>query len=482
MSSLKPLWNGFTYFEHQVRGVQWMLEKERDGTMVKGKNNENVLVRGGVQADDMGLGKTIQMAGVMVNNPVKKTVLLAPLAMLDTWIGICKKIGMQVYAVNPKDPRRWTVHNPKAGIPRHFMRCRAEIYITNYEKMYTVPELFRQEFDRVVLDEAHKIRNADGITAIYARRLKAPLRWALTGTILVNSLKDVVSLLAFIGVPTSAKYTWEPRFKTMLPNLMIHRSMESMRGIIKDIPPVPVVHHMALPFTTEAEKDFYLGVQGKSASMLAKYGSEGLSSAQMFLLLLRLRQISVSPQVYINSKRREEVGYPRPDWNEPSTKMSAVKSIIEKDQDGEVHKYIIFCQFKDEMSLIRDYLLQENMVKDENIFLYHGSMNQKERRDTLERSEASTETTVILMQLACSAVGLNMQYTDRVIFVSPYWTSALMDQAVCRSFRLGQRRVVHVYHLHLEAEQENTINIDKMVDAKAEEKRAMLKKLYADCA
>ena len=481
MSSLKPLWNGFTYFEHQLHGVQWMLEKERNGTMVADKDKSTVMVRGGIQCDDMGLGKTIQMAGVMVNNPVKKTVLLAPLAMLDTWIDVCKKVGMLVYAVDPKDSRRWTLQNPKAGIPKHFMRCRAEVYISNYEKMYAVPELFRGDWDRVVLDEAHKIRNADGITAIYARKLKAPLRWALTGTPLVNSLKDVVSLLAFIGVPTSARRTWEPRFKTMLPKLLIHRSLDSIRNVVKDAPPVPVVKHVNLPFTTKAEDEFYHGVQGKTKAMEAKYGAERLSAAHMFLVLLRLRQISVHPQIYINSKRRQEVGYPRPDWEGPSTKLEAVKSIISSEKDDEVHKYIIFCQFNDEMSLIRDYLLQENLVKDENILLYHGLLNQKERRAVLEHSKASTETTVMLIQLQAGGVGLNLQEYDRVIFVSPWWTSALMDQAVARAVRMGQKKVVNVYHLHLEAEQDGTVNIDKLVDAKAEQKREMLKKLFALC-
>jgi SNF2 family DNA or RNA helicase len=316
-----------------------------------------VLVRGGFQSDDMGLGKTIQMAAVMVNNPVKKTVLLAPLAMLDTWSDVCKKIGMLVYEVNPKNNRRWTVQNPKAGIPRHFMKCRAEVYITNYEKLYNVTELFRSDWDRVVLDEAHKIRNADGIVSIYARKLKAKLRWALTGTPLVNSLKDVVSLLAFLGVPTSARHIWEPRYKTMLPHILIHRSLDSLRSAIKGAPPVPETHHVSLPFTTEAEDEFYHGVQCVSASMTAKYGSESLSSAQAFLMLLRLRQISVHPQVYINAKRREHVSYARPDWEGPSTKLEAVNNIINSETDDEVHKYIIFCQFNDDMSLIREYLL-----------------------------------------------------------------------------------------------------------------------------
>jgi hypothetical protein len=267
----------------------------------------------------------------------------------------------------------------------------------------------------------------------------------------------------------------------MLPQILIHRSLDSLRSVIKGAPPVPETHHMNLPFTTEAEDEFYHGVQCATESMTAKYGNESLSSAQAFLLLLRLRQISVHPQVYINSKRREHISYARPDWEGPSTKLEAVKNIIGSETDGKVHKYIIFCQFNDEMSLIREYLLQENLAKDEHILLYHGGLNQEERKQVLEASKASTETTVMLIQLQAGGVGLNLQEYDRIIFVSPWWTSALIDQAVARAVRMGQTKVVQVYHLHLKAEQENTINIDAMVNAKAEEKRIMLKKLFALC-
>ena len=108
-------------------------------------------------------------------------------------------------------------------------------------------------------------------------------------------------------------------------------------------------------------------------------------------------------------------------------------------------------------------------------------MNQAERTDVLARSKATTETTVLLLQLQAGGVGLNLQEYDRIIFVSPWWTSALMDQAVARAVRMGQTRLVKVYHLRLMAENEGTISIDTLVNTKAEEKRKMLEKLFRLC-
>ena len=476
-STLLPLWSGFSYFSHQEDGIRWMLEHEKTGIEVSTRDGkEAVTVRGGFQCDDMGLGKTIQIVATMANHVQKQTLLIAPLAMIETWIEVCQHAGMVVYEVIKG---AWVKRVAGGGVPRHFMKCRPTVYISNYEKLYHSFSLFDKTWDRVVLDEAHKIRNGDGQVAVYARKLVAPIRWAVTGTPLVNSLKDVVSLMAFVGVPCSPAWSWDGRMNAILSQLVLHRSLNSLRAIIKGAPPVPEIHHDVLAFTTEDEEDFYHGVQGATESMITKYSSDLLSPFETFKLLLRLRQISVHPQVYINAKRREDPMYARANWAVASTKVQRIKTIIQTDTTEKVHKYIIFCQFIDEMSLMREALLDH--VKSENILMYHGGLNQAERTAVLATSKKTTETTVLLLQLHAGGVGLNLQEYDRIIFVSPWWTAALMDQAIARAVRMGQTEVVKVYHLRLAAENETTINIDTMVDAKAGEKRKMLEKLFLLC-
>jgi SNF2 family DNA or RNA helicase len=193
-----------------------------------------------------------------------------------------------------------------------------------------------------------------------------------------------------------------------------------------------------------------------------------------------LRQLSVHPQIYINAKRREDSTYERDDWSASTTKFDRIKTIIKNDNNKEVHKYIIFCQFMEEMHLLRDEL--SSFVP--HVLLYNGSMQQQARDEVLAFSKTTTETTVLLLQLQAGGVGLNLQEYDRIIFVSPWWTSALMDQAIARAVRMGQKKIVKVYHLKLamEASNEKIINIDEMVQKKAEEKREMLKRIFTFCA
>ena len=58
--------------------------------------------------------------------------------------------------------------------------------------------IFQQSFERIVLDEAHVIRNVKSKTFRACLNLQAPHRWCLTGTPLPNKPADVQALLHFV--------------------------------------------------------------------------------------------------------------------------------------------------------------------------------------------------------------------------------------------------------------------------------------------
>lgn len=458
---IRPLWPDFEYHEHQLHGIEWMLEREQIGVQCGG-----VTVFGGLQCDDMGLGKTIQMTGTMKNNPKKRTLLLAPLAMLETWQDVMIKANFNVFTLDNKAWTRPTNLKPK----------RSCVYITNYEKLLHSQSLLcgeGVEWDRVVLDESQKIRTPGGAIAAASRKIVAPIRWAMSGTPLVNSMRDVVSQLSFLGVPCNKSWSWDASFVALMPQILIHRSLDSLRTVLVTAPPPPIIEEMILPFASEAESAFYRLIQGDiNAHFLHRYRHDILTTQEKLKMIVRLRQISVHPQVYIKAKRKESAEYERADWTGPATKLVALTEII-RSESG--HKYLVFCQFHDEMDIIQKHLISENVISKDSIISYHGGMTHAQRSSAL--SAAKDESCkVLLIQLQSGGVGLNLQEFDRCIFMSPWWTSALMDQAIARAVRMGQKRVVRVIHLKLA--EEKTMNIDRLISGKADLKKDALVRLF----
>ena len=432
-----------------------MIERERQGTIIQEPKQQTI--RGGLQCDEMGLGKTMQMLGTMLNNPRELTLLVCPLAMIHTWQQAAERAGQKILLTHTEGPG---------------------IVIVNYDKLVRHPSAYTSIWwDRIVVDEAHALRNPKGALISVLKTLKATIRWALTGTPIVNSARDLFSILSFLGVPLPKKRTSQTtrlHLTNLAASTMIHRCAADARAAGVPMPPEPEVTHTTLEFATPAERDLYRGFQER-AKTLAEAAARSRNAAMLFLLLIRLRQISVHPQVYINARRQADPLF-KEDWAispDKATKTAELCRILSARTPTD--KYLVFCQFIDEMNILKQVLTAANISTE----TFNGSMSQTERTAALERAR-QPDTTVLLIQIQCGGVGLNLQEFNHCIFMSPWWTAALMDQAVARCVRIGQKRQVHVVHL-LYAEEE-TFNIDAFMTEKAENKRVLLENLFTTAA
>lgn len=75
--------------------------------------------------------------------------------------------------------------------------------------------LFSVQFFRIILDEAHNIKNRQSKTAKACYELDAVHRWVLTGTPIVNRLEDLFSLVRFLRVEPWSNFAFWRTFITV---------------------------------------------------------------------------------------------------------------------------------------------------------------------------------------------------------------------------------------------------------------------------
>jgi SWI/SNF-related matrix-associated actin-dependent regulator of chromatin subfamily A3 len=290
------------------------------------------LASGGILADDMGLGKTMQVisliiADKMANKQPKPgvsgaTLILAPLSVMSNWSSQMERHVKKKHALHVL-----IYHGAKRELLNNTTIGKYDVVITTYDTMAAegwagaaqmppIPRpqgLFSVHWRRLVLDEGHIIRNPATKKALAACGLLAQSRWILTGTPIINTLKDLYSLVKFLRLTggierydhfntalirpiTQGSEQANHLLQVLMQDICLRRKKD-MKFIDLKLPELSEFVHK-IDFLPH-EKEKYDALEAEAKGSLDKYrANQGVAGADkmreyrnLLEILLRLRQL-----------------------------------------------------------------------------------------------------------------------------------------------------------------------------------------------
>ncbi|RMZ72475.1 global transactivator [Pyrenophora seminiperda CCB06] len=171
--------------------------------------------RGGLLADEMGLGKTLSMIALIASdldcsvgndlstgyltssNSIGSTLIVVPLSLFSVWDS---QLRSHLY----DGKLTWFMHHGKQRLSLTYkenlpMLTTYQTVESEYRRSVQGSDcILSHHWRRVILDEAHIIRNHNTSTAEAMAALRATSRWAVSGTPIQNSLLDFHGLFKFL--------------------------------------------------------------------------------------------------------------------------------------------------------------------------------------------------------------------------------------------------------------------------------------------
>lgn len=422
------------------------------GYQIEGFNWLSILSEynmGGILADDMGLGKTLQIIALLKADKEKKPSLIAcPKSLVFNWKTELARFDGKMKVVE--------IYGPEATRSKLISSIKENekaIYITSYDSLRLDADKYTMSFNYFVLDEAQYIKNIHAQKTKSVKNIKALHRFALTGTPIENSIIDLWSIFDFL-MPgyledlTAFKSSETESIRRKVSPFILRRIKED---VLSDLPPK---YERILSSEMGAEqRKIYEAVRAEAAKVL----KEGGKAFDILPYLMRLRQISIDPKLYIEN------------YKGGSSKLDMLSSLI-PDYISKGHRILIFSQFVKALDEV-DILLDKLSIPH---FMLTGDTDVKKRMDMMLRFNEEDGPDVFLISLKAGGTGLNLTGADTVIHLDPWWNVAAENQASDRTHRIGQRRNVEVIKLISEN------SIEERVLELQEIKKELVKNVISD--
>jgi SNF2 family DNA or RNA helicase len=450
---------------YQQRGLSWLAFLSSLGL-------------GACLADDMGLGKTIQLLALEAcersGGATGPTLILCPMSLVGTWQREAARFAptLRVYAHHGPGRER--------GERLRERLADTDIVVTTYgTAARDVDELESHAWQRLVLDEAQAIKNANAAPSKAARRLTAGHRIALTGTPMENRLAELWSVMDFLnpgmlGTPER----FRQRFAVPIERHGNAEAAETLRAItrpylLRRLKTDPTVID-DLPEKIEIRQEYRLTREQASLyrtivdDMMEKIeDSQGIQRrGNVLAAMAKLKQVCNHPANLLHD------GSPIGNRSGKVARLEELLAeILAPRSDGGGDKVLLFSQFTEFASMLVPHLAARF---DQEVLHLHGGTPKKRRDAMVERFQSAEGPAIFLLSLKAGGTGLTLTAANHVLHLDRWWNPAVEDQATDRAFRIGQKRNVQVRKFVCPG------TVEERIDALLESKKALSDMVISD--
>ena len=404
-------------------------------------------------SDEVGLGKTIEASIVLKEyiqrGMVKSALILTPTSLVSQWKEeLREKFGLDFPSTDDPDYRA-----KGDGFWRKPFVL-ASINLAKSKKNFS--RVIEREYDMVIVDEAHHLKNRSTLNWKLVNTLKKRFLLLLTATPVENNLMELYNLITLLKpgqLKTSSEFRKEfmtrgdptdpqnrRRLKTLLGEVMI-RNTRALANI--GLP--PRFAHTIRVDPSRSEKELYERITGLVQDISATVGTgrklllknllaEAGSSPHAVNTTL-LRMLSKKDLLLHHQNEIQAINNLCRSMDDTRKSRMLLKLIRSSSE-----KIIIFVKYLGTLDHLSDFLSWNKIPH----ALFHGGLNNRSKDEQIKRFK---EEANILLTTEIGGEGRNLQFCHQIINYDLPWNPMKIEQRIGRIHRIGQEKEVTIYNL-----------------------------------
>lgn len=393
-----------------------------------------------ILADEVGLGKTIEAGLIlkeyMIRGLVKKVLILVPASLVTQW----------VIELNSK------FYIPAITQRKSYVWDKYDVVVSSIDTAKRAPHcdiIAEQDYDMIIIDEAHKLKNNKTKNYAFVQGLKKKFCLLLTATPIQNRLEEIFNLVSLLKpghlgneARFYEKYKKDTRMindhdhlKELVNKVMIRNRREDtgIEWTKRQVETIPIaftkeeqaLYDAVINLRTEVSTSPFVGLTLQR---------EACSSREAVYLTLK-NMLTKHENPSESFKAQIEMLMEKVNAVTTNSKANKALSLIQDIND----KVIIFTEYRATQLYLQWFLKEHGITS----VPFRGGFK-RGKKDWMR--ELFQKQAQVLIATEAGGEGINLQFCHHIINFDLPWNPMRLEQRIGRIHRLGQEKDVIIYN------------------------------------